>query len=636
MLEFAFPLDAKVSYKAVGFAMIIIQLLPGHPESEVRESECCTDRQRHGGRKVLKSEMPQISLSLCLFHVLRTFKREITMEKMGLTNEERNAALEILQRLTYSTSEEKYNEIYKELKELELTKVTAYFEKNWHGIREEWVEGLKKQHLSLGERTTNRVESTFQKIKSVTASSMPLKEFLKTLWRTINTLRTERRHRAMVALSKIPRNQLNLDGEAAKYAAFVTPYAYQKIQRNIKSMERVDLTATEDNYTANSSEGIIQVKTDSCSCSTWTSLHLPCKHVLAARQLEGIPIYDEDLVSQRWTRTTYRKTIENIAETPAARERTMATPIRRIDTPTTATKTKTHNGKFKEAQRVGNKIASMMAEVGTDEYRSRLAVLNKLAALWEEGKTATVVEVIQAQPQRVPAARTLIDIVEDAPEIEGTGDLLGIARLDCETRTETDNNSGKNNSEDTISKQAENTTVEEMTTQETDNFNLTLPPKMNTRGRPKGKQLTAIGLKRKRATTKEPVRFEEKTTTEKHRMLLECLVSIEDADSALKGQLLGESSVETIPEKISTAVLEDAVDMSTLRRYFDGDAWLCVQQVLTEKEGRPCWICDVCEDDLALHDLICCDACLHWSHLKCLGKCRAPKSTYWYCSACKK
>ena len=229
---------------------------------------------------------------------------------------------------------------------------------------------------------------------------MPLKEFLKTLWRTINTLRTERRHRAMVALSKIPRNQLNLDGEAAKYAAFVTPYAYQKIQRNIKSMERVDLTATEDNYTANSSEGIIQVKTDSCSCSTWTSLHLPCKHVLAARQLEGIPIYDEDLVSQRWTRTTYRKTIENIAETPAARERTMATPIRRIDTPTTANENEDPQW-VKEAQRVGNKIASMMAEVGTDEYRSRLAVLNKLAALWEEGKTATVVEVIQAQPQRV-------------------------------------------------------------------------------------------------------------------------------------------------------------------------------------------------------------------------------------------
>ena len=69
-------------------------------------------------------------------------------------------------------------------------------------------------------------------------------------------------------------------------------------------------------------------------------------------------------------------------------------------------------------------------------------------------------------------------------------------------------------------------------------------------------------------------------------MLLECLVSIEDADSALKGQLLGESSVEIISEKISTAVLEDAVDMSTLRRYFDGDAWLCVQQVFNRERRK--------------------------------------------------
>ena len=87
-----------------------------------------------------------------------------------------------------------------------------------------------------------------------------------------------------------------VDGEAAKYAAIVTPYAYQKKQRNTKSMERVDLTATENNYTANSSEGIIQVKTDSCSCSTWTSLHLPCKHVLAVHvpcsgRRHGIPAF---------------------------------------------------------------------------------------------------------------------------------------------------------------------------------------------------------------------------------------------------------------------------------------------------------------------------------------------------------
>ena len=92
-----------------------------------------------------------------------------------------------------------------------------------------------------------------------------------------------------------------------------------------------------------------------------------------------------------------------------------------------------------------------------------------------------------------------------------------------------------------------------MTTQETDN--LTMPPKMNTRGTPKRKQLTAIGLKRKRVTTKEPVRFEEKPTTEKHRMLLECLVSREDVDSALGGQLLMNHQLKPSLKKVSTVVL---------------------------------------------------------------------------------
>ena len=35
MLEFEFPADAIVSYKAVGFTMIIIQLLPGHPDYSI-------------------------------------------------------------------------------------------------------------------------------------------------------------------------------------------------------------------------------------------------------------------------------------------------------------------------------------------------------------------------------------------------------------------------------------------------------------------------------------------------------------------------------------------------------------------------------------------------------------------------
>ena len=56
-------------------------------------------------RKTLTSEMPAISLLICLFHVLRTFKREITTKKMDITAAERTAVLEILQKLANSRSQ---------------------------------------------------------------------------------------------------------------------------------------------------------------------------------------------------------------------------------------------------------------------------------------------------------------------------------------------------------------------------------------------------------------------------------------------------------------------------------------------------------------------------------------------------
>ena len=40
-------------------------------------------------RNVIISEMPHICLQICLFHVLRTFGREITPDKMGISSGEK-------------------------------------------------------------------------------------------------------------------------------------------------------------------------------------------------------------------------------------------------------------------------------------------------------------------------------------------------------------------------------------------------------------------------------------------------------------------------------------------------------------------------------------------------------------------
>ena len=64
-------------------------------------------------RAIFTKEFPGICLQLCLFHVLRSFRREITCDKMGIRSGERDHALEMLSKLAYSRSESDYNQHYK-------------------------------------------------------------------------------------------------------------------------------------------------------------------------------------------------------------------------------------------------------------------------------------------------------------------------------------------------------------------------------------------------------------------------------------------------------------------------------------------------------------------------------------------
>ena len=139
-------------------------------------------------RKVIASEIPNAKLQICLFHVLRTFGREITPAKMGITAAQKTTVLEIIQQMAYATSEEAYTERYEELEATGLDKVMGYFNTNWHNIKSEWVEGLKAEAMTLSVRTNNRIESSFQKLKGMVKRSMSLLEFIKTFLAFVDSM----------------------------------------------------------------------------------------------------------------------------------------------------------------------------------------------------------------------------------------------------------------------------------------------------------------------------------------------------------------------------------------------------------------------------------------------------------------
>ena len=55
-------------------------------------------------RYVFREQCPNADLQICLFHVLRTMRREITTQNMGISSGERNSILELVQKMMYSRS----------------------------------------------------------------------------------------------------------------------------------------------------------------------------------------------------------------------------------------------------------------------------------------------------------------------------------------------------------------------------------------------------------------------------------------------------------------------------------------------------------------------------------------------------
>ena len=71
-------------------------------------------------RSTLSEEFPDAALQLCLFHTLRSFKREFSMEKMGLRAGMRDTVLEILAGMALAKSPVVFGEKYAMLQDLQL------------------------------------------------------------------------------------------------------------------------------------------------------------------------------------------------------------------------------------------------------------------------------------------------------------------------------------------------------------------------------------------------------------------------------------------------------------------------------------------------------------------------------------
>lgn len=156
-------------------------------------------------RGIYGEKFPNAVLQICLYHVLVNFSREITTTKRNITKAERQNALDVIQRLVYSTSEESYDNVYQELIDLNLEEVLEYFNDNWHQIRDEWTLYGRNKYANYLNWTNNRTESMNQKFKMLSNRYANLSSFFNNLFTTMSVLASERNIRAVKSTMRVPR-----------------------------------------------------------------------------------------------------------------------------------------------------------------------------------------------------------------------------------------------------------------------------------------------------------------------------------------------------------------------------------------------------------------------------------------------
>ena len=413
----AFPeiilVDATYKLNNLRLPLYVMLIVDGNGESEIiglmlladeqadlqhnpnwKEINCVMADKDITERKVFQEEMPQAGLLICLFHTLRSFRREVTTEKMNISADERLQVLEILQSMAYASSEEIYQDFYGQLMSTRFSAVKDYFNENWHQIRDEWVEGKKCRYTNFLNSTNNRLESINQKLKQVVTKNSGLLNFHRDLQYCIASLRQERDHRATTIFQKRPVDLHNFGQTELQFYKRYTPYAFKLVKKQLDLQSRVSAISQLPcgSFTVTTNNGTYSLNSTSCECGFSTSTKLPCRHVLALRSSLGLPLCSDEFPDKRWTKTCYLKSHRVfLANGSAYKGNLNDESFEEIESvtvqnPTPARKILSAHEKYRKVFFVAQKIAGVASEASGSQFHERLLCLKNLLGAWENGE----------------------------------------------------------------------------------------------------------------------------------------------------------------------------------------------------------------------------------------------------------
>lgn len=301
-------------------------------------------------RKAYSECFPRAKMQLCIYHVMQAWNREIAAHKMNINGAEKKEMLQILNEMLYAGTEAKYMAAYEKII---FPTVKDYIDKNWHplDVRQQWATYCTDDLQNYLTRTTNRVESINQKLKTVITKYGKLNTFLKETLQCVESLNVERDYRTIASLQRKPIRAVNESSLEFKYRALLTKFAYSHFVDEMENLDSVTLVGEMEGCyilknRANSVR-VVSANAGTCGCRFFKTMSLPCRHIIFFLQKKEMAQYAPNLCHKRWLKSHLPADLvgENIQVVAAKTAPIMS-----------------QNEKFRKAHIITEKIAEMLSE----------------------------------------------------------------------------------------------------------------------------------------------------------------------------------------------------------------------------------------------------------------------------------
>lgn len=329
-----------------------------------------------------------VAIQLCEFHVKKAFKNALA------SFTDKKTLYTVLCNMLHALDENAFLEHKAELERIAPAPVFTYYMANWDNIQPMWVRYQCNKHLNLGNNTNNRVESHNSRIKSILHHSDKLHTAVHGLILMHGVRLNETEHSNIRAQSSKFYSHISQTQLVKDTSRLLTVYATKKvIDEERKCTETMDTAhvSSDDNgdLTVRTTNGSYKVSVDlsSCSCRTYLTMKLPCRHIIKVHTERNININLNLCAHQRWFQTAQYFPSSHQQLVVEDRPRPVIDVLQGPDF-----EAMSRTSKYNYAFRTLKQMADCMAETGARTFGKRVSVVDKIVSLWLQGKEVAVSE----------------------------------------------------------------------------------------------------------------------------------------------------------------------------------------------------------------------------------------------------